>query len=395
MVLYRCKELALLLIILLFATTGCDEGKSGNESDAFITIDVTKSYPKKELILQDFMDVEYIPLETTYEFLCQGRVLAVGNEIILVRNQVNDGNIYIFDKNGKGLRKINRLGRGGEEYTDISGVILDEDNSEIFVNNMSANRIMVYDLYGNFKRSLRYNEGVRHQYFFNFDRESIICEDLTHRVDAETPDKSPFLIISKQDCSIIKEINVPYEKKKSTIFTTRVEIDGMSIPVGTSYMFLPIIPHYYDGWVLTEPSSDTLYILSSNKNMLPFIARTPSIQSMTVEVFLFPRLISDRYYFIETVRKEYDFSTTHLVYDRQENRIFEYTVYNDDFSPKRPVDISSQQPINNEIALWVRLEADDLFDAYHEGQLKGSLKDIAAGLKEEDNPVIMIVKHKR
>jgi len=40
------------------------------------------------------------------------------------------------------------------------------------------------------------------------------------------------------------------------------------------------------------------------------------------------------------------------------------------------------------------LEADELFDAFHEGKLKdGKLKEIAAGLKEEDNPVIMLAKH--
>ena len=36
----------------------------------YITVDITANYPKKEMILQDFMDVEYIPLETTDEFIC-------------------------------------------------------------------------------------------------------------------------------------------------------------------------------------------------------------------------------------------------------------------------------------------------------------------------------------
>lgn len=57
----------------LFITTGCVENKqSVNE---LIVVDVTKSYPEKELILQDFMDVEYIPLETNEEFVTQGKVM--------------------------------------------------------------------------------------------------------------------------------------------------------------------------------------------------------------------------------------------------------------------------------------------------------------------------------
>lgn len=53
--------------ILLIALAGCGENKQSN--DDLIVVDVSKSYPKKELILQDLMDVEYIPLETTDEFL--------------------------------------------------------------------------------------------------------------------------------------------------------------------------------------------------------------------------------------------------------------------------------------------------------------------------------------
>ena len=97
-------------------------------------VDVTVSYPKKELILQDFMDVEYIPLETKDDFICQGLVLAIGKDIILARNRIRDGDIFIYDrKTGKGLKKINREGQGGEEYTFIQRIVLDEKQNEIFV----------------------------------------------------------------------------------------------------------------------------------------------------------------------------------------------------------------------------------------------------------------------
>lgn len=78
------------------------------------------------------MDVEYIPLETTDEFITQGVVMAISDKYILTKNYVNDGYIYIFDrKTGKGIRKINRKGQGGEEYAFIVSAVLDEDNEEI------------------------------------------------------------------------------------------------------------------------------------------------------------------------------------------------------------------------------------------------------------------------
>ncbi len=50
---------------------------------------------------------------------------------------------------------------------------------------------------------------------------------------------------------------------------------------------------------------------------------------------------------------------------------------------------------NNEIAIMKRLEPYKLVEAYEKGKLKGELKEIAAKLDEEDNAVIMLVKHKK
>jgi len=160
-----------------------------------------------------------------------------------------------------------------------------------------------------------------------------------------------------------------------------------------------IIP-YRGNWIFSEPSSDTVFIYLPDHNMMPFIVRTPSIQSMNPEVFLFPAILTDRYYFMESAKKGFDietfrgFPSTSLVYDKHEKAIFEYVVYNDDFTIKTPVNMA-QSTVSNEIAFWQKLEADDLFDAHKNGHLKGTLREIAAGLKEEDNPVIMLVKYKR
>ena len=102
----------ILAAILLVVFVGCGGNKQSN--DDLIIVDVSKNYPKKELILQDFMDVEYIALETSDEFLTQGLVLDAGKEYLLVKNRNNDGDIFIFDrKTGKGVRKINRQGQAG------------------------------------------------------------------------------------------------------------------------------------------------------------------------------------------------------------------------------------------------------------------------------------------
>lgn len=69
--------------------SACLENK---QVDGFVTIDVTANYPTKELILQDFMDVEYIPLETSDSILCTGSIWCVGEKLIVATNHTPDGN---------------------------------------------------------------------------------------------------------------------------------------------------------------------------------------------------------------------------------------------------------------------------------------------------------------
>ena len=386
------KKTNIILATTLFVITGCIGKKQS--TDTLITVDVTVNYPKKELILQDFMDVEYIALETTDEFLCQGLVKAIGVEIILVAN-ISAGDIIIFDRNGKGIRKINRQGRGSEEYLNlnIARIVLDEENDEIFVNDFYASRILVYDLYGKFKRSFPFNEGIRYENVYNFDRENLICDDISFRVDRETLDKSPFIIISKQDGSIVNDIQIPYKQKKTTMMSRVVEANGTSMTVGSAYRYFPIIP-YQDSWILTEPSSDTVFRFSTNYSMTPFIVRTPSIQSMSPEVFLLPRMLTARYYFMETSKKEQEFPRTDLVYDLQEKVIYEYILSNGDYSNKKIVD-AIQKNINDGIVFWQEIGADELVESYKKGELKGKLKEVAAELEDDSNPIIMLVKNRK
>ena len=387
----------MLVVFLLLVMAGCGGG-SKQSTDDFIIVDVTKSYPKKELILQDFMDVEYIPLETNDEFVTQSIVLYIGKEYILVRNaSSNDGDIFIFDRNGKGVRKINRRGNGPEEYLWNYEVFLDENNNEIFVCDNSLSKILVYDLYGKFKREIRLKEGARYSDLYNYDGEHFIWWNSASVWDTEAESMPSFFITSKQDGSIFKEIEIPFEQRKSTVLISHNAETNMTYSWGPSYS--SILP-FQNQWIFVESSSDTIYRYLSDHSMLPFFVRTPSIQSMNPEVFLFPGILTDQYYFMQISKKEYDFATRRgapsvgIMYDRHEKNIFEYTVYNDDYSNERSVGMSLK-PINDEIAFYQRIEAYQLVESYKKGELKGRLKEIAAGLDEVDNAIVMLVKYKK
>lgn len=134
----------------------------------------------------------------------------VGKEYILATNRNNDGDIFIFDrKTGKGVRKINRRGQGAEEYARINEIILDENNGEIFVKS-PGNKILVYDLYGKFKRCLSLDREVSS--IFDYDKDNLICYDMSdYHSKGEDRTKSYHIILSKQDGSITRDIFIPFK----------------------------------------------------------------------------------------------------------------------------------------------------------------------------------------
>ena len=386
------KNLILIEIIILLVMTGCGGNTSTN---SLVTVDVTKSSysPKKELVLQDFMDVEYIPLETNDEFINQGNVQAVGKKYIIVANYRKDGDIFVYDRKGKAIRKINRKGQGGEEYISFYNVILDEENEELFINDFWARKIKVYDLEGNFKRSFMQKQEGDTQFYtdmFNYDKDNLICYD-------ECNADIPFLLVSKQDGSITREIKVPYKEKK--LFIQLLRYEGGTRAAGPG-AYSRIIP-YNNNWILSESSSDTIYTLMPDYSLRPFIVRTPPLHTMNPEFHVVLRLISDRYYFMESVKNVYDFRKqegfprTYFVYDTKENDFFSYITYNGDYTSKKELYMVMFTPINSKGELWATLDAFELCKDYEDGKLKGKLKEVASKLGEDDNRVIMLVKPKR
>ncbi|MDL2281501.1 6-bladed beta-propeller [Parabacteroides sp. OttesenSCG-928-G06] len=386
------KKATGILVFTLLLMVGC-KGEQQSAED-FFTVDVTKEYSQKEeLVLQDFMDVEYVALETNEEFVNQGFVQDVGKEFIVVKNRAADGDIFIYDRTGKAIRKINRRGQGGEEYNSCFKILLDEENKELFVSDISLRKILAYDMYGNFKRSFKHREeggSLFYTEIFNYDKDHLICYDPYNET-------VPFVLISKQDGSIVKDIIPAFKEKKMLQQRSEDGENTYTVSPGPHRTIMP----FKGNWMLLEHSSDTVYTFLPDYNLQPLLARTPSIQSMDPEVYLTLRLFSDRYIFMEAVKNVYNwttkkgFPTTYIAYDRQEKRFLGYTIYNGDYTTKKDIYMSRLRPVNHEIDSWSTFEAYQLVESYGKGELQGKLKEIAATLDEEDNVVVMLVKHKK
>jgi len=375
---------AVLLMVLLF---GCKI--ENNQEAEIITVDVEENYPEIELNLQDFMDVDYIPLETTDDFITSANVEAVGSNVVLLRNSARDGDIFIFDKTGKALRKINRKGRSGEEYSAVSNIVLDEAKNELFVVDYPVRKILVYDLLGSYKRSFNFADSSYYNSISNYDKDNLIC--FKSYLPSDEAKESCHLLVSKKDGSINKEIKLPIGE-----IQTPVWLEG---DISVTPEFCRLIPSS-NSWILTRSSSDTVYNYLANGHTNPLIVTSPSTQNMNPQVFLYPTVSTARYSFMRTVKKVLNIKTfkgfpwVDLVYDNQKKAIFEYIVLNNDYSKKMPVAMK-WGTANKDIATCITLNAFELVEAYEKGHLKGKLKEIASKLNEDSNPVIMLVKHKR
>lgn len=377
---------SLLLGTLLFGMMGC--GGEKEVAETMITVDVTQSYPKKSLVLQDFLQVEYVPLELTDEFVTNGQVKDVTAHYIVITNG-REGEVLLFDRaTGKGVKKINRRGQGPEEYLFPINALLDESAGELFINDGPSSRIQVYDLSGNYKRSISYRKGAFVSNIYKYDSNYLLCQD-TYAPENTDAVHTFFLLAKTGDAS--RYIEIPYEKKISTVIVKQVG----NMVYGNGPRNSMIVPHGSD-WILTEPSADTIYTSMPEKGIHPFIVRTPSVQTMAPEVFLFPGVLTDRYYFMQAITKECDVEKNEempkvdLVYDREQQQIYQVEVRNQDY--KNRIEDMAQRSIDPEILLCTTLQAADLVEANGKGELQGQLKAIASQLDEEDNPVIMLVK---
>ena len=69
-------------------------------------------------------------------------------------------------------------------------------------------------------------------------------------------------------------------------------------------------------------------------------------------------------------------------------------LYNGDYSNARKINMADIGILNDEVIFYQRIEAYELVDARNNDNLKGVLRNIAVGLNEESNPIIMLVKDK-
>jgi hypothetical protein len=366
--------------------------------------DVTQtSLPPKELILQDIATVEYIPLETKENFLLGDYppIQYMDDEVIVTNDRRNStGHIMFFDrKTGKAIRSFSRKGRGPGEYYGIGQIAVDAKAGEMFVleNIISSGRkplMHVYDLEGKHLRTIELSQMGFQSHFHVYDDNHLFFynePDMTKQEQVPTP----YRLVSRTD-TIFTHLPVEFPRRDHMNVRQDYE-NGYSVSYhsGTAVLKTP------EGYIFSEPGIDTIYNWNRTSGELtPLVARTPTFGSMEYPVAIWVEAQNNDYIFMGIgERKAYEpgqsrkYDFREFLYDKSDGQFYANYIVNGDYVNKAWVRIRniSSIPVNYPPGQFVEvIQAVRLVALHEEGELQGPLAEIAATLKEDDNPVIMI-----
>jgi len=364
-------------------------------------VDLTKKYPEKDFLVDDD-NIEYIPLETTNEALADEYffIKYVSNDRIVAINGMR-GDIFVFDREGKVVSFFNHKGNSGIDYYSISSLVFDENRKEIFVSD-HKNQCLVYSEEGKFLRQFYHpvNSDIGYDNLYNFDNQTLFAYNRhSKRRDADEINQvKPYVFLSKEDGSVISRLDVS--------FPERIPDDNRQI-LGTNNEMVQVftvattnIVESGQEFIITDRSSDTVYFLTQEKKLTPLFVRTPSVFDTKRVIYLSVKNKIDSYIFFSSCSYDFTkikerlkeglpyshlFTTNNFVFDMQTGEIFTPVHFLD-------THLYASAPANTVIRSF---KADRLTDWLEEGRLEGrKIKQVAQVLKEEDNPVVEIIKYR-
>lgn len=382
------------LIILFGLQVGC----TTKDSNGLITIDVTKNYPDKKLWIHDIADVEYLILELDDNYLFS-HILGISDNFVICGNHVDNSFLFFSRQTGKPMSKIDRYGNGPEEYNLAVTSVYSEKNDEFFILDYPIG-IKVYGRDGTYKRKLEFRERSYiggPEALYDYDENNLIYYDGFQGSINNYP--TAFVMISKKDGRISKEIQIPYEKKISLMFTRKS--DG-NVVMGTMPKVFFAVRDDND-FLLTEYSTDTVYRFTADQKLIPVLVRKPSIQTMTSKTILHSWLDTKDYIFFTTNNLEVDWSNPGefqekgYILEKSTGDIHHSYVEMNDYKGKiitlGPSVIS--RSLRDSQTGYVVLTSQELFDADKDGKINGILKEKVDHLTEYDEFVVMILRFRK
>lgn len=396
------------LLVVICVLIGCTNKKEANAASSLPILDVTKEYSIREVKLDDIADVEYVPLETTDESLMPGSCVFFDvSDKYIIAHDIFGGDIFLFTRQGKFVRKINHIGQGAKEYLGLNEFVVDFKAEELFVGSYNNKKFFVYSFNGDYIREIPLQTyHTQYKPIFNYNDEYLIANNAYYDTKLQKClDESPYLFISKRDGSIHhSKMKIP-NRISHCLKSMVVRLDKSSLY--THRVYFPIRSMYQNGSeiLIADFTLDTLYSLKGEDELKPIAVQYPSVRSQNPPIVIAPNIYTDSFMSFRAVPMYYNsdnemkpFNEAPLfVWNRRSNKIEQWKVYNslnqesDILKDSRTGDSERSLPANTICRFY---NADHLIEAYKAGNLPEKAKKVAAGLHEEDNRVLAIIKFK-
>ena len=378
-------------LMLALLATGC--GDANQKTSAIPQIDMNADYPEKEICLQDIAEVSYIPLDSKDDILFRGPVRSFSDKGIMILDASNE-RLLFFNKQGKFLNSVDRKGQGPEEYSMMFSVFVDWDKNEVSVFN-SHSQSVVYSLDGTFKRRLTFESDVKPSDMYEWsDGQFVSYRSAVLDEDGQLEPYQPIVFYSKEEGK--KEDSLSYRKEHE--FSTIIANGSMNMKI--SY---PSLVKLNGDVYVNDLSTDTIYrLVPPTKALQPVITRTPSVVNDMDGYFMDLYGITSQFYFFRFCSRQLSFDggnfriidekSKNTIYDCNNGQIYHPKFINKDYPSMEKCEMRFSEEVH--ACATIQLDAFELIEALEAGELSGELKTIAEGLKEDDNPVLMVVKFK-
>lgn len=364
-----------------------------------IAMDV--EYSEKKVCIQDVADVSYIPLETTDEMLfdTSGTIAEISDKGI-VGVDVWFNKLCLFTADGKAAGTLERKGQGPEEYLHLDNALIDRECGEVYVVDRSRKTLHVYALDGAYRRTLKLEaSSLRLNDLAIYNKDYLVSfrdYPVNKGLNKQVAPYSPAVLVSKKDGAIMDSL--PLQKD----YVASIVIGSV---VSGEYRAPRVYHRSGHSLYLSDIGSDTIYSVDTKRGMLyPLLTRTPSVrQDEDGKYFLHLRGVTSRYFILHRQAKKItmganfqmkDEDSHFLLFDRNKGEVYRPHFTNREWTSSEAMPMI-EITAGNEDCGYVKLEPFRLIEALEAGELSGKLKDIAQGLKEDDNPVLMVIKFKK
>jgi len=393
-----------LLGLIIFSIHSCE---SNQVSNGIIEIDAYKEYPELDLNLDDIAEISYIHLklgkDTTLIMHSNFRPFFVtGKKIFIADGNVDNPRVVVYNHSGEPLYTIGQKGRGPGELLSSICFAVDTIGKEVFLLSPMQNRLVVYDIEGNYKRSVDFEPrlGVTNIDFINdstligFNPKAVYSTPEWLSKDREVKKRGRALsFIDKESLALLDFPDFNFERiyNGDNIWSTSTSI----VNTGRGFYFFSIC-------------CDTTYFINDSLEITPRfvdISKYPN----EGEKYIFPGIETKRYIFLATSiifpRKPVELDEKNLkllAYDKVDKKIYtlnrvlkkrklDGTVIQ--YSPENInlLDFMISKTLNkNYLAKY--LYYSNLQKNYE--ILSDTLKKITDKITEDDNPVLMLIKFK-